>query len=246
MSAQPDRAMVLTAGLGLRMRPLTDTRPKPLIEVGGRTMLDRALDRLAAVGVAECVVNTHHLGAMIHDHLAARTAPRIAFSDEAAPLETGGGIVRTLPRLGAAPFYVVNADVVWLDGRRPALARLAEAWDDSRMDALLLLHPTVRAVGYDGRGDFVLDPLGLVRRRGESAVSPYVFTGIELVHPRLFAGAPDGAFSLNVLFDRAIEAERLYALAHDGEWFHIGTPAALAAGEAAMREAFRADPRRDP
>ncbi len=245
MSTTPDRAMVLAAGLGLRMRPLTETRPKPLIEVAGRTLLDRALDRVVDAGVGDCVVNTHHLGAMIHDHLAGRTAPRIAFSDEETPLETGGGVARALARLGAGPFYIVNADVVWLDGRRSALRRLAELWDDARMDALLLVHPTTRAVGYEGRGDFVVDPLGAARRRRETEVSPYVFTGVELAHPRLFADAPKGAFSLNLLFDRAAAARRLYAMVHDGEWFHVGTPAALAAAEAAMREPFRVDPRRD-
>jgi N-acetyl-alpha-D-muramate 1-phosphate uridylyltransferase len=245
MSARVTRAMVLAAGLGLRMRPLTDTHPKPLIEVAGHTMLDRALDRLVDAGVTDCVVNTHHLGAKIHDHLAHRAAPRIAFSDEATPLETGGGVACALHRLGDEPFFIVNADVVWLDGRRSALRRLAEAWDETRMDALLLVHPTVRALGYDGRGDFVIDPLGLARRRRETEVSPYVFTGVELAHPRLFAGAPKGAFSLNLLFDRAAAARRLHALVHDGEWFHVGTPEALAEAEAAMREPFRVDPRRD-
>ncbi len=245
MSQHPTRAMVLAAGLGLRMRPLTETRPKPLIEVAGRTMLDRALDRLVDAGVTDCIVNTHHLGAMIHDHLKGRERPRIAFSDEATPLETGGGVAQALERLGDGPFYVVNADVVWLDGRRSALVRLAEAWDDRRMDVLLMVHPTVRAVGYEGRGDFVVDPLGATRRRRETEVSPYVFTGVELIHPRLFADAPKGAFSLNVLFDRAAADGRLHALVHDGEWFHVGTPEGLAEAEAAMREPFRVDPRRD-
>jgi MurNAc alpha-1-phosphate uridylyltransferase len=156
--------MVLAAGLGLRMRPLTEMRPKPLIEVAGRTMLDRALDSLVEVGVTDVVVNTHYLGAMIHDHLAARAAPGIAFSDEDALLDTGGGVARALGRLGTNPFYVVNADVVWLDGRSPALARLARTWDDARMDACLMVHSTVRAVGYDGRGDFLVDPLGVAGR----------------------------------------------------------------------------------
>lgn len=245
MTVHVARAMVLAAGRGLRMRPLTEARPKPLIEVADRTMLDRALDRLVDAKVTDCVVNTYHLGAMIHDHLAGRRAPRIEFSDEETPLETGGGVARALDRLGADPFYVVNADVVWLDGRRSALLRLAEAWDESRMDALLLVHPTVRALGYEGRGDFVVDPLGAVRRRRETEISPYVFTGVEIAHPRLFAGAPKGAFSLNVLFDRAAAAGRLHALVHDGEWFHVGTPEGLAKAEAAMREPFRVDPRRD-
>jgi MurNAc alpha-1-phosphate uridylyltransferase len=238
--------MVLAAGLGLRMRPLTETRPKPLIPVAGRTMLDRALDRLVEIGVTDAVVNTHYLGAMIHEALAARRAPRIAFSDEDALLDTGGGVTRALPRLGAEPFYVVNADVVWLDGRRPALARLARAWDDARMDALLMVHSTVRTIGYEGRGDFMVDPLGRAARRTEIQVSPFVFTGVQILHPRLFDGAPAGAFSLNRLYDKAAEAERLYAMVHDGEFFHIGTPDALVESERAMADIFRADPRRDP
>ena len=242
----PDRAMVLAAGLGLRMRPLTEDRPKPLIEVLGRAMLDRALDRLQAVGVAECVINTHYRGAMIHDHLSRRAAPRVSFSDEETLLDTGGGVKRALPRLGPGPFFAVNADVVWLDGRRPALKRLAEAWDDATMDACLLLHSTVRAIGYDGSGDFFLDPLGLVRRRCEHQVAPYVFTGVQILHPRLFADSPEGAFSLNLLYDRAEESGRLFAVVHDGEWFHIGTPDSLIDAEEAMGDIFRVDPRRDP
>jgi MurNAc alpha-1-phosphate uridylyltransferase len=245
MSA-PSRAMVLAAGLGLRMRPITETIPKPLVEVLGRTMLDRALDRLAEAGVGECVVNTHHLGTLIHDRRARREKPRIRFSDEDSLLDTGGGVARALPRLGADPFYVVNADVVWLDGKRPALGRLAAAWTDGAMDALLLLHPTVRAVGYDGVGDFFLDQLGLARRRSEAQVAPYVFTGVQILHPRLFEGAPGGAFSLNVLYDRAAAAGRLRALVHDGEWFHVGTPESLKEAERAMGDLFRVDPRRDP
>jgi MurNAc alpha-1-phosphate uridylyltransferase len=243
----PTRAMVLAAGLGLRMRPLTETRPKPLIAVAGRTMLDRALDRLVEVDVTDAVVNTHYLGAMIHEHLGGRTTPRIAFSDEDTLLDTGGGVARALPRLGAGPFYVVNADVVWLDGRRPALARLAEAWDDRRMDACLLVHSTVRTIGYDGLGDFMVDPLGLATRRAEGHVAPFVFTGVQILHPRLFADAPAGAFSLNRLYDKAIEAERLHAIVNDGEFFHVGTPEALEEADKAMGDIFfRLDPRRDP
>jgi MurNAc alpha-1-phosphate uridylyltransferase len=227
--------MVLAAGLGLRMRPLTETRPKPLIAVAGRTMLDRALDRLEEVGVTEAVVNTHYLGAMIHEHLAARAAPRIAFSDEDMLLDTGGGVARALPRLGAGPFYVVNADVVWLDGRRHALARLAEAWDDGRMDACLMVHSTIRTIGYEGRGDFMVDPLGLVARRAEGHIAPFVFTGVQILHPRLFAGEAPGKWSLNRLYDKALAAERLYGLRHDGAWYHVGTPVGLAAVEARLK-----------
>ena len=242
----PTRAMVLAAGLGLRMRPLTDTRPKPMIEVLGRTMLDRVLDHLEIAGVTDCVVNTHYLGEVIAKHLAGRTDPRIAISHEDTLLDTGGGVARALPKLGAEPFFAVNADVVWLDGHSPALLRLARAWDGEKMDACLMVHSTVRAIGYDGQGDFTLDPLGTVKRRRENRVAPFVFTGVQMLHPRLFDGAPQGAFSLNRLYDRAEEAGRLFAIVHDGEWFHVGTPDSLAEAEIAMRDVFRVDPRRDP
>ena len=232
--ARPHAAMVLGAGLGTRMRPLTDSRPKPLIPVQGRAMLDRILDRLEAVGVGEAVINLHHLGEMIEAHLSDRARPRIAYSREATLLETGGGVRRALPLLGPAPFYAINGDVCWLDGCRPALARLADAWDDATMDALLLLHPTAFAIGYAGPGDFILSAEGCARRRGEREIAPFVFAGVQVLHPRLFADAPEGAFSLNVLYDRAAENGRLWGLRHDGEWLHIGTPAQLREAEAAL------------
>ena len=219
--------MVLAAGLGKRMRPLTETVPKPLIEVGGRTMLDRALDRLESFGIEEVVVNRHHLGERIDAHLAARSSPRTATSREDALLDTGGGVANALGRLGDAPFFVVNADIAWLDGPTPALERLARGWDDAAMDALLLMHRCVAAYGYDGRGDYFMEPDGALRRRADTDVSPYVFTGVQLLHPRLFEGVPEGPFSLNLLYDRAQQAGRLFGVVHDGEWFHIGTPAAL-------------------
>jgi len=230
----PQRAMVLAAGLGERMRPLTDTRPKPLIEVHGQSLLDYILDRLDQAGVAEAVINLFYLGDMIEAHLAARARPRIAFSREAVRLETGGGVRHALPLLGADPFYVINGDVRWLDGRTPALLRLAEAWDPDAMDALLLLHPTAFAVGYEGSGDFILAPDGRLRRRREREVAPFVFAGLQILHPRVFAQAPEGPFSLNRIYDAAQEAERLWGVRHDGEWFHIGTPATLAEVEAAL------------
>lgn len=231
----PRRAMVLAAGLGTRMRPLTDTRPKPLITVGGMAPLDRILDRLAEAGVGQAVVNLHHLGEQIERHLAKRKRPRVRFSPEESLLETGGGLVHARALLGKKPFFVVNGDVIWLDGRRPALARLAQAWDDERMDALLLLHPAVFALGYHGRGDFFMNPWGEVRRRGEREIGPFVFAGIQILHPRLLEGAPEGAFSLNLLFDRAIERGRLFGLRHDGEWFHVGTPEDLEIVEEQLR-----------
>ncbi len=226
-NTMPQRAMVLAAGLGERMRPITDTLPKPLIELRGRTLLDSILDRLEAAGVPEAVVNLHYLGEMIEARLARRARPRIDFSHEAARLETGGGVRKALPLLGADAFFVINGDVSWLDGHTPALERLAAAWNDEEMDALLLLHPTAFAVGYAGVGDFVLAPDGRMRRRRESEVAPFVFTGIQILHPRLFEDTPEGPFSLNLIYDRAGVAERLWGLRHDGEWFHIGTPEGL-------------------
>ncbi len=225
--SMPQRAMVLAAGLGERMRPITDTLPKPLIELRGRTLLDSILDRVAAAGVPEAVINLHYLGEMIEARLVPRERPRVSFSHEETRLETGGGVRKALSLLGADAFFVINGDVCWLDGHTPALERLAAAWDDEEMDALLLLHPTAFAVGYAGVGDFVLAPDGRMRRRRESEVSPFVFTGIQILHPRLFEDAPEEPFSLNLIYDKAGAAERLWGLRHDGEWFHIGTPEGL-------------------
>jgi MurNAc alpha-1-phosphate uridylyltransferase len=222
------RAMVLAAGLGQRMRPLTATRPKPLIEISGRPMIDHTLDQLAAAGVETAVVNVHWLGDQIIRHLAGRTRPRIVISEERALLETGGGVVKALPELGPEPFFVLNADMLWLDGTVPTLERLARAWRAATMDALLLLHRTVSAVGYDGTGDYFADPLGALKRRMPGEVAPHVYAGIHVLHPRLLKDMPAGAFSLNRAFDRAEEAGRLYGIAHDGLWFHVGTPGELA------------------
>jgi MurNAc alpha-1-phosphate uridylyltransferase len=234
--AMPKRAMVLAAGLGTRLRPITQTVPKPMVRIAGVPMIDSVLDRLAASGVEDAVVNTHHLAEMLRAHLAGRTRPRLQFSHEETILETGGGIKKALPLLGDDPFFAVNAKIVWLNGKIDALARLAEAWDDAKMDALLLLQPTVTAVGYDGPGDFFVDQDGHVRRRRDWEVAPFLFSGIQLLHPRIFADSPDGAFSMNVLYDRMIEAERLYALRHDGEWFHVSTPRHLDEVEAYLAQ----------
>ena len=233
MIAPPRQAMVLAAGLGTRLRPLTEAAPKPLIELDGRTLLDHAIDRLAAAGVEQIVVNTHYLAAMIAARLAQRLEPRIEISEEAELLDTGGGVARALPSLGEA-FFVVNADVFWLDGRDSALLRLAQAFDPSSMDAVLLLQRTGSAVGYDGAGDYMFDAAGRPRRRREGEIAPYLFAGIQLLHRRLFAGVSDRVFSLVRLFDRAEQAGRLHAIAHDGEWCHIGTPAGLAATRARL------------
>lgn len=236
VSPRISRAMVLAAGLGLRMRPITDSLPKPLIEVAGRTLLDHALDRLEDAGVGFAVVNTHYLASRIELHLRRRRSPVIRLSHEPILLETGGGVTQALPHLREGPFFVVNGDALWLDGTESTLGRLAGAWDDATMDALLLLHFTADAFGYEGNGDFMVDSVGRLRRRPEREISPYLFTGIQVLHPRLFEGAPSGPFSLNRLYDRAMEAGRLYGIVHDGEWFHIGTPDGLAEAEAYMRE----------
>jgi len=234
MSARVARAMVLAAGLGLRLRPLTLSTPKPLVRVGGTTMLDRVLDRLAEHGVELAVVNTHHLGEQIARHVAARRTPRIVLSHEEVLLDTGGGVKKALPLLGDAPFFVANSDLLWTDGKEPALARLAEAWDDARMDTLLLMQPVARAYGYDGAGDFFMAEDGTLRRCRPGETAPYLYAGVQLVHPRLFRDAPDGKFSLNLLFDRAAAAGRLFGIAHQGGWYHVGTPDSLAGVEAAL------------
>jgi MurNAc alpha-1-phosphate uridylyltransferase len=229
----PATAMVLAAGLGTRLRPLTETLPKPLIEIDGRTLLDHALDRLVQAGVERAVVNIHYKSAMVAAQLGLRRRPRIEISQEAELLETGGGIKQALPRLGEA-FFAVNADVFWLDGREAALQRLARAFDPQQMDAVLLMQRTATAVGYDGSGDYFVDPLGRPRRRGVREVAPFLFAGIQLLHRRLFDGVRDRVFSLVKLFDRAEAAGRLGAIVHDGEWFHIGTAAGLDATRARL------------
>lgn len=223
----PSRAMVLAAGRGRRMLPLTERIPKPLLVIAGRTVLDMALARLLDAGVEKAVVNAAHLGHMIEDHVAALSDPRVTVSREEEPLETGGGVVKALDALGRDPFYVVNGDSVWLDGMKSAPLRLAEAWDGARMDILLLLAPLTLATGYDGLGDFTMDPEGRLRRREEGMVAPYAYMGLSIVDPAVFDRAPGGPFSLNLVYDRAIAADRLYGVAHDGPWYHIGTPAGL-------------------
>jgi MurNAc alpha-1-phosphate uridylyltransferase len=234
-----ETGMVLAAGLGTRMRPITDTLPKPLVRVAGRTMLDHALDRLAEAGIARAVVNMHHLADQIEAHLSARTgAPAITLSDERdALLETGGGIRRALPLLGAAPFLAMNADTLWVEGPRSNLGWLIEAYDPASMDMLLLLAPVDTAVGYDGRGDFMMDETGRLARRGAEPKAPFVYAGAGIFHAGLFADTPEGAFSLNLLFDRAIAAGRLHGLRLDGTWLHVGTPDAIAEAEAQIAKA---------
>lgn len=231
----PRRAMVLAAGLGARMRPLSAGTPKPLIRVGGKALIDHALDRLAEAGVETAVVNVHYLADQVERHLAERRAPRIVISDERDELlDTGGGVVKALPVLGAAPFFHLNSDAIWIDGVRPNLIRLAEIFDPARMDALLLLAATSTSVGYGGRGDFTMTPEGRISRRREREIVPFVYAGVAILSAALFSTAPPGAFSLNLLFDRAIEAGRLYGLRLEGVWMHVGNPEGIAAAEAAI------------
>lgn len=230
----PDTAMVLAAGRGKRMRNLTDRLPKPLVTVAGKPLIDHVLDRLVEAGVTRAVVNLNYLGERIAGHLAGRDDIAIEFSRESEALETGGGIKQALPMLGEV-FFAVNADVFWLDSKDRALERLAATFAVDGADALLLMQPTSRAIGYEGAGDFLLDPMGQARRRGEREIAPYVFAGVEIVHRRLFDDAPAGAFSINRLWDGAIEHGRLGGLVHDGEWYHIGTPEGLAMAEAGLK-----------
>ena len=221
--------MVLAAGRGARLRPITDTLPKPMVEVGGRTLLDHAIDRLELAGVERVVVNVHHLAEQIVEHLAHRNHPEIVISPEKEALETGGAIVKALELLGPDPFYIVNGDSLWLDGgRRGALARLAECWATGNRDVILLFQRTATAVGYDdGHGDFALDQLGQVAWRHEHEIVPYLYAGVQLVTPALFRGLPPERFSVRRIWDKAMEAGRLGAIVHDGEWYHVSTPPGL-------------------
>ena len=237
MSVSPDKAMVLAAGLGLRMRPLTDQIPKPLVTVAGRSLLDHVLDKLADARVSQAIVNVHYLPDQIIEHVRARKRPRVVISDERdVVLGTGGGVVKALPLLGNAPFFHVNADTLWIDGVRPNLMRLAEAFDPARMDILLLMAPTAGSIGYEGRGDYSMLPDGALRKRKERQVVPFVYAGAAIMSPGMFAGAPTNEFSLTKIFDVANEQERLFGLRLDGTWMHVGTPDAVGAAEEAFLE----------
>jgi MurNAc alpha-1-phosphate uridylyltransferase len=227
--------MVLAAGFGQRMRPLTDKMPKPLVKVAGKPLIDHVLDRLADAGVTRAVVNVHYLAEQIERHVAARTRPQVTISDERGLLlDTGGGVIKALPLIGDAPFFHINSDTIWIDGVRPNLTRLAEHFDAATMDGLLLLAPGAGSIGYAGRGDFTMAPDGRLRARPERDVAPFVYAGAAILSPRLFDGAPQGAFSLTRLFARAIAAGRLHGLRLEGQWMHVGTPEAIAEAEAAI------------
>jgi MurNAc alpha-1-phosphate uridylyltransferase len=238
---RPCCAMLLAAGLGKRMRPITDHIPKPMVEVNGVMLIDRALDKLAAAGIEKTIINTHYKADMLAAHIEKRRADlpmELIISYEETLLETGGGVVKALPYIGSAPFYAINSDILWCDGLIPALERLALAWDSQAMDALLLVHKVKDAVGYDGSGDFTLLEGGRLERN-QAAQFPYVFTGLQILSPQLFteyaSAIPTGPFSLNVIYGAAREASgvlhRICGLEHDGAWLHIGTPEGIALAE---------------
>lgn len=230
-------AMIMGAGMGSRMRPLTDDRPKPLVTVAGKTLIDHSIDRLVAAGVTRIVVNVHYKADMLRAHLARRRDVEIVISDETETLlDTGGGVVKAMPHFGDAPFFIINSDSIWVEGRTPALPAMQAQWDATRMDGLLLLADVETALGYDSDGDFVLDAGGHIGRAKDSAQQPWAYPGVQIVHPRLFAGAPGGAFSTNLVWDRAIASGRLFGITLDGVWLHVGTPQARDEAQAYLTE----------
>jgi len=237
---KPRTAIVLAAGLGKRMLPITATMPKPLVKVAGQTLIDFALDRLHEAGMETVVVNVHHFADMLEEHLRTRRVPHIAISDERdALLETGGGVKKALPLLGNDPFITFNSDSLWIEGGEPNLKRLVAAWDPERMDILMLVAPLSTSVGYEGSGDFHMDPDGRLRRRGSDVSADFVYAGVAILKPELVPGSPDGAFSANVFYDRAIASGRLYGLCLEGQWLHVGEPQAIAEAEKCLAASKR-------
>jgi MurNAc alpha-1-phosphate uridylyltransferase len=227
--------MLLAAGLGTRMRPLTDNRPKPLIVAGGKTLLDHNLDQLVVAGIETVVINVHYLADQIEAHCKARKAPHIVISDERAGLlDSGGGVLKALPHLGEGPFFCLNADTIFIDGPRSNILRMAEEFDPATMDVLLLVAPTVTTIGWGNKGDFLMHQDGRLERAGRSRMAPFAYCGVAIFKPELFAGRPE-IFSLNRLFDEAEENGRLFGLRLDGQFMHVGTPEALVEAEAALR-----------
>ena len=232
------RAMVMAAGKGTRMRPLTDTRPKPLVSFAGRPLIDHVLDRLEEAGIEEAVVNVHHFANMLEEHLARRKGgPRIVISDERAELlDTGGGTKKALGLLGDDPIVTFNSDSVWVEGFGSNLRNLIDGFDPERMDALLMIADAARTIGFVGRGDFTMDPFGALMRREGSSTAPHVFAGVQVIKPALVAEGPDGPFSTNLIWDRLIEKGTLFGQRMTGVWMHVGAPDDLAEAEAFLRD----------
>ena len=235
-----ETAMLMSAGLGKRMRPLTATRPKPLVQVAGQALMDHALDRIEEAGIRRTIVNVHYLPDAIEGHLktrAGQTAADYVISDERPLLlETGGGLVKALPLLGDKPFLCANSDNLWTNGPIDSIRALGNRWNDDEMDALLLMVPHARAAGHKGQGDFRMDPLGRLSRRQPGRIAPFVFTGVQILSPRLIADPPGDVFSTNVFWDRAIKAGRAYGFVHQGLWFDVGTPEAIPLVEAGIAD----------
>ena len=236
MSVNVKTAMLMAAGLGKRMRPLTATRPKPLVKVAGQALMDHALDRLEDAGIMRTVVNVHYLPDTIIAHMKARKSPmEIMISDERDRLlETGGGLIKAASLLGGEPFVCANSDNLWIDGPENSITLLSRLWDDARMDALLLMIPHAHATCHGGPGDFHMTPDGRLSRRKSSHIAPFVFTGVQIMSPRLLTDPPADAFSTNIFWNRAIEEGRLYGAVHDGLWFDVGTPQAIPVVESAL------------
>lgn len=242
--ARPTVAFVLAAGLGTRMRPMTDMLPKPLVSLAGRPLIDHVLDRLAAAGITRAVVNVHHHADKLEAHLKSRREPWVTFSDERGMLlDTGGGVVKALPLIGNGPFVIHNSDSVWIEGRTHTLSHLLDTWDADKMDSLMLLAPTATTLGYHGQGDFLLASDGRLKRRADKGDAPFVFAGVSIAHPRMFEGALAGPFSLNRVWDAAIGAGRLYGLPMEGLWMHVGDPVALRLAEERLARATLGTPR---
>ncbi|HET7087007.1 MAG TPA: nucleotidyltransferase family protein [Rhizomicrobium sp.] len=238
LMARPAKAMLLAAGLGTRMRPITLNTPKPLVEVAGKALIDWTLDSLRDAGVTEVVTNVHHLADQLCAHLSKRARPRVIISDETAQLlDTGGGVLKALPLLGTDPFFCCNCDAIVTEAAASpsVFSRIADGWDDARHDVLMLVTPTATASGYDGLGDFFVETDGTMCRRGDAAGAPYVYTGVSVVHPRVLAVEKPEPFSINRVWDRALAAGRMQAMIHDGGWYHVGTPDAVTATTALLR-----------
>jgi len=235
LTSIPTHAIVLAAGLGTRMRPLTDTTPKPLLQVANKTLLDHGLDALAAAGVTKSVVNVHYLAEQIEAHVTDRTLPKISISDERELLlDSGGGIKNALGELGTSPFLLLNADSFWIEGHGLNLVKMSDGWVDDNIDILLLVAHLDKAVGFSGKGDFFMDPEGRLTRRGEKDMAPFVYAGAAILSPKIFEHTPDGPFSINRLFDEAIEKGRLFGTQMDGLWLHVGTPPSIIEAEHAI------------